>query len=235
MASVAILPVVGALNTSAVPDRATSMSQSFLRRRHLSELGEGGAGRRELNLRHVGLQRHSVLLGEHSNFGFGQDVRTDQSFLDLRIDPELLKLGLRARSRARILRARRAPLADVVSEKPIGTTLPYSSLLKTLIDEEHIDAARRLLSVALSEIPHDVHLLALASLLGRPAITKTQASDVNRSREFRWLRTQASAYRGKWVAVDGDTLVAEADSLRELLETLRTSKRSRPPLVHRVQ
>lgn len=54
----------------------------------------------------------------------------------------------------------------------------------------------------------------------------------DRSREFAWLREHGHAYRGKWVAVLGDRLVATADTLRDLLQQVQQARLTEHPLVH---
>lgn len=57
---------------------------------------------------------------------------------------------------------------------------------------------------------------------------------VEGSREYHWLASHGTAYRGRWVAVDGETLVAQAASFKELQAAIRALELTRCPLVHRV-
>jgi hypothetical protein len=112
--------------------------------------------------------------------------------------------------------------------------LPYVSLIRGLIAKEQIAAARSLLTVALRRTQLDSHLEALQRVLAPAKLTPRAQLDVDRTREYRWLATNRPAYRGKWVALDGDTLVAQAGSFKELQTALKALELARPPLVHRM-
>ena len=52
--------------------------------------------------------------------------------------------------------------------------------------------------------------------------------------EFEWLRKAPDWARGKWVALIGREVVAMADSLKEVVDTISGLDLQRRPLVHRV-
>jgi len=43
----------------------------------------------------------------------------------------------------------------------------------------------------------------------------------DRSREVEWLRKNRDEYAGLWVALDGDSLIASGDDLKQVAETAR--------------
>jgi hypothetical protein len=60
----------------------------------------------------------------------------------------------------------------------------------------------------------------------------TPVSDFNpRTGEFEWLRVHAPEHAGKYVALEGDRLVAEGDSVTSVMEQAR-AKGVGLPLVH---
>jgi len=65
-------------------------------------------------------------------------------------------------------------------------------------------------------------------------VKRSSKKDVDRSPEFRWLAAHGEEYRGQWVAISGDQLVAHSDSLKALLEDLKTRTFVRKPLLHKL-
>jgi hypothetical protein len=51
--------------------------------------------------------------------------------------------------------------------------------------------------------------------------------------EFRWLALNREGYAGRWVALDGDQLLAVGDSAREVYAAIANQRRT--PLVTRVE
>jgi hypothetical protein len=106
--------------------------------------------------------------------------------------------------------------------------------IRSLIEADRIVAARHLAEAAVRESPGDASLTAFSKVLAPAGVRTSTTKDVDRSREYRWLKENAVAYRAQWVALDGDTLLAHADSLAELLDRLRERGTTQPPLVHRI-
>lgn len=109
---------------------------------------------------------------------------------------------------------------------------PYLALLRSLIEQGRILDARNLLEVAGDAIPQDSDI---RRVLAPPRVRKSSVRGVDRSPEFRWLKANIELYRGKWVALVGERLVADADTLRDLLVYLRTSPPPRRPLIHHIE
>jgi hypothetical protein len=65
-------------------------------------------------------------------------------------------------------------------------------------------------------------------------IKKSAVLDIDRSEEFRWLKENAEAYSGRWVAVSGYQLVAAAKTLEALLKEVRSRVLDCSPLLHRL-
>jgi len=75
----------------------------------------------------------------------------------------------------------------------------------------------------------------LREVLAPPKVTISAVRDTDRSAEFEWLRTQSSPYRGRWVALVGQELVASAPSLKELRAQLAALPSVGKPLIHRIE
>ena len=106
--------------------------------------------------------------------------------------------------------------------------------IRKLIEAEQLIAARQMLAAAPTNILTNPLVAKLRSVLAPPVVKRLQRRDVDRTRECEWLGTHGHKYRGRWVALDGDRLLAVASSLRELHEHLKTVALTHPPLLHRV-
>ncbi|HVR99980.1 MAG TPA: hypothetical protein VMW27_25365 [Thermoanaerobaculia bacterium] len=74
----------------------------------------------------------------------------------------------------------------------------------------------------------------LRAVFAPPRIKKSDARDVDRSAEFRWLIENGASYQGQWVALLGNELVCHARSLKELLATLKDIDIDGKTLVHHI-
>lgn len=52
-----------------------------------------------------------------------------------------------------------------------------------------------------------------------------------RTQEFKWLRTNREQYAGKWVALEGDQLVAVGENAKTVLDEARAAGTEHPLLV----
>ena len=60
------------------------------------------------------------------------------------------------------------------------------------------------------------------------------ATGQGRTEELEWLRDPPESARGKWVALVGNQVVATAEALAEVMESLKSMNLPKTPLVHRV-
>lgn len=116
------------------------------------------------------------------------------------------------------------------SQPSSPTCFPYARELRMLLEQGRIREAQRLFEFAKDYVQDPKIREALAP----PRVKKSSRKDVDRSAEFRWLDLNSARFRGKWVALLGDSLVASADSLRELLASLKALSLKSRPLVHHV-
>lgn len=110
---------------------------------------------------------------------------------------------------------------------------PYVSLVWTLIENDQISRARSMLNVLPEDARNQSQVRALSTVLAPPKVSTTKTTDVDRHKEYQWLKEHEDQYRAQWVAVDGDKLVLSAASLKELLEGLRRLNLGCRPLIHR--
>ena len=110
---------------------------------------------------------------------------------------------------------------------------PYAAMIRILLTDGRVLAARRLLGAALNSDAPPEGLDRLRTLLGPPKIRRDHARDPDRTEEYAWLRSHGHEHSGRWVAVSGGRLVASAGSLRQLLDAIGT-KGALAPLIHRI-
>ena len=105
---------------------------------------------------------------------------------------------------------------------------PMASVIWSLVERQQVGAARQLLS----SLPDALEYRRLRELLRRPRTWSAPRRDRERSADFRWLQQHGRDYVGRWVALAGGNLLAEADSLLVLRSQLRRSAPQARPLIH---
>lgn len=111
----------------------------------------------------------------------------------------------------------------------------FQLAIKRLIENEHLQAARRMFEAVPLHLFSDPLLLGLRAVLAPPVVKRLQKQDVERSNEYDWLRDEGHKYRGKWVALQGKRVLSAASTLRTLRQQLQSMKLTRPPLIHHIQ
>lgn len=112
---------------------------------------------------------------------------------------------------------------------------PYVVTLRRLLENDRITDARELIKALPLRLQDEPAIARLRKALMPPTVRRRRRREIDRGREYAWLRQHSAVHRGRWVAVDGDRLVAEADSLALLMERLRERGQERPPLVHKIE
>lgn len=112
---------------------------------------------------------------------------------------------------------------------PERKPLSVEDEVRALLEEGRISDAKKLVEAAGDQLPE-----SLREIFAPPRITQVDERDVDRTREYRWLKENARRFRGKWVAIAGDTLVLSTDTLKELLARLRDVPTPFEPLIHRI-
>ena len=109
--------------------------------------------------------------------------------------------------------------------------LPMAAVIWSLVERQQVGAARQLLS----SLPDAPEYRKLRELLRRPRTRSAPRRGRERSEDFRWLRQHGRDYVGRWVALAGGNLLAEADSLHALRSQLRQDAPQARPLIHFVR
>jgi hypothetical protein len=125
--------------------------------------------------------------------------------------------------------------ATPVEEVEGRQEIPYVSLVQQLVETDRIPAARRVLQALPLALQNDPVVRRLRAVLAPPVVRRTERRDRDRRAEYDWLKTQAHRYRGQWVAVSKEKLLAAAPTLRELREQLGTLRLTERPLLHRIE
>ncbi len=121
------------------------------------------------------------------------------------------------------------------NEMTTSSTSPDARRIRELVSRERLLEARDLLREALRNDDENPELQGLRAVLAPPQVTSIQLHDADRTEELDWIARHGKEYRGEWIAVRGDTLVAHAHSLKKLREALQTLPDDRKPLIHRIR
>lgn len=217
----------------AAPDELKSSEASFQPLDMFAPLPIGPAGRSEAfsqKAPSIWSQEISIIVTSSSQRGFsprgGARISPDLAMSE-HMNQQLGSQACDETSRAKVdLAPSRSRFED--------DRMPYVSMIREMLDQDQVAAARALLSVALAESPNAPELLRTAEVLAVPKSVRRSVQDSDRRREYSWLAAHANSHRGKWVAVFGSELVGSAASLAELLELLKSSGTQRGALIHRV-
>ncbi len=112
---------------------------------------------------------------------------------------------------------------------------PYALAIRRLIEKDQVASARQLLAIALLSEPSEPSLIRLQGVLAPPRVSRRPGTGVPRDGEYRWLSRHADEYRGQWVAVMGDQLIAHSPHLKDLLTVVKTAAPGQTPLVYRFE
>jgi len=145
--------------------------------------------------------------------------------------------------------------SDLTARKVTAFTVPdaYPEVSPTLTFTKQarsakvaIEQIKDLISQGRLSEAHEHSIRAQNDFLGHPTITRlhritappsvsrTLLARPSREREYQWLATHRENYIGKWVALDGATLLATADSVRALMKEIEKIPLARTPLVHKI-
>jgi hypothetical protein len=106
---------------------------------------------------------------------------------------------------------------------------PYADLIRDHLAHGRISDARKLFEFARDLIPAESKLSAV---LAPPRTKRSDKRDMDRSADFRWLDENSTKFRGQWVALVGERLVASSDTLKKLLASLDQEVFEINPLIH---
>jgi len=113
-------------------------------------------------------------------------------------------------------------------------TRSYRERIRELVEADRVEGARRLLAEALERGDHGEDLSGWQRVLakGKPIRVGGGELDFDRTPEVTWIREKSDPYKGQWVALLGDELLAHSASLDEVMSVLEANKPPRRPMVH---
>jgi hypothetical protein len=107
--------------------------------------------------------------------------------------------------------------------------------LRALLEESDVEGARRFVKELAARWPNEERVQHYARVLAPP---RTQVIYGKRGRrmdkEFAWLREYGHQYRGQWVALYEDRLVAADPDLQVVRATVQRTPGVRGALIHRI-
>jgi hypothetical protein len=131
---------------------------------------------------------------------------------------------------------RRFAEAGALLEQWVRTTIKDWACVRAVRIAMQIDVqlARRLADTCSCRFPRAPSLEQLGALLRPPAVVGTAARRPDPTADWAWIEANAPRYRGRWVALSGGSLLADADSLGALLDRLTPEQRKGRPYVTRL-
>lgn len=111
---------------------------------------------------------------------------------------------------------------------------PYTPVVRALLGRGDVRGAKRLLELTLALHGPTEDLRGLERLLAPARIVASHRKDRDRTTEFRLIEEEKHRYRGKWVAVLGERVVASAESLKAVLTAVRSMGLEQSPLIQRI-
>ena len=157
--------------------------------------------------------------------------------MDLALTPDLEQLIDEQLTRGRL----RTP-AEVVREallllkertKPEDAEDLVQRIL-SLLNAQELLAAQQEAARAAEAHPDHPWLQRANRVLNPSRVTRVPASGSDRTKEFDWLRRNSEAYRGQWVALLRDDLIAADPDFGVVLNEVRARTLDGKPLVHRI-
>jgi len=109
----------------------------------------------------------------------------------------------------------------------------YAEKIRALVEADRVGGARALLAKALEKDDHGEDLSYWQEVLAPAKVIRVGGElEPDRTPEFEWLRAHGREYRGQWVALVENRLLAHSSNLDEVLSTVKGMETSRRPLLH---
>jgi hypothetical protein len=116
--------------------------------------------------------------------------------------------------------------------RPIEETRSYTERIRELLEQDRVQGARNLLAEAIergaqeADLPVLQRVLAPAKFLGL-----SDELDPDRTPEMNWLADHRKEYRGQWIALAEDRLIAHSEDIREVDSAVKSMTLNRRPLL----
>ena len=130
-----------------------------------------------------------------------------------------------------------SPTVQVRSRPDSPSPEELAAEIRSLLDSQKLVAAMREAARGARLFPEDAWLRQADRVLNPSKVTVVPSRDqhLDRRKEYDWLRRHRDEYRGKWVALMEDKLIASSDSFDDVLREVRARRLAAHPLVHRVE
>lgn len=106
--------------------------------------------------------------------------------------------------------------------------------VRALLSEGLLRDARAVVAETLRRFPNNEALYALSKLTAPSKATRSAVRFPRREEELRWLDEHRDQYKGRWVALLGNELIASADTMKQLLDAVAAKNIEGSPLIHKV-
>ncbi len=130
--------------------------------------------------------------------------------------------------------AQEARLSWLSEPAPNSVAALLESMVRQFLARDHVASARTLLQALPRGGSESPSLRRLRLVLSEPHLQRRSVPRPGGAADLDWLGRNASAYRGRWVAVANGTLLDDDLSLEVLLKRLRRTFPSAAPLLHRL-
>ncbi len=146
--------------------------------------------------------------------------------------PAIIGIRFRTRSSATDVGVRSAGAFRLADLRP--TPAVELNRIRALLSEGLLRDARTVIAEALRRFPDNEGLYALSTLTAPSKATRSAVTFPRRAEELRWLDEHRDRYKGRWVALLGNVLIASADTMKQLLDAVAAKNIEGSPLVHKV-
>ena len=110
----------------------------------------------------------------------------------------------------------------------------FVEAVRLLLANGEAGAARRTAAAGAAQFPDHAWLKKTDRIINPKRIVSQPADAPDRSLEFAWLREHGARYRGSWVALLADELLASSPELDDVLLEVRGRGLESRALVHRI-
>ena len=111
-------------------------------------------------------------------------------------------------------------------------TRSYTERIRELLEQDRVQGARKLLAEALERGEQEEELPLLQRVLGPAKFLRfVDEREPDRTPEFQWLKTHSKDYRGQWVALAEDHLLAHSAEIQDVHDAVKAMKPHRRPLL----
>lgn len=104
--------------------------------------------------------------------------------------------------------------------------------IRSELESGAVRKAWHLATEGAAKFPGHEELDRLSRLLAPPVVTRGSGNVPDMSKAFQWLRENGARFRGQWVALSEEGLLAASSDYDELLRTIGSQNSDDSPIVH---